>query len=217
MLRLHGHPSWPRSCTTLSCCVLAITPIRGCGEGAVAKTDAVKTEVSKRGIDFLALVKKIRKSKSRSRDLAVLRRELARDPDLWRCYGDLSTAAVGLIINDAVSALAPGDQAIFRESMKAGQQQMRAALGYESSPPLERLLVDQVCLCWLRLSCVELYYTEALRNNKPIYQCEFWERRLSATQQRFLRASAALARIRRLRLPAMQINIGNEQVNVVSE
>ena len=180
----------------------------------MAKTDAVKTEVSKRETDFLALVKKIRKSKPRSRDLTALRRKLARDPDLWRWYGDFFTVTVGLIIDDAVSAQAPGDQAVIRASMKAGQQQMRADLGYENSPPLERLLVDQVCLCWLRLSSVELYYTEALRNNKPIYQGEFWERRLSATQQRFLRASAALARIRRL--PAMQVNIANEQVNVVS-
>ena len=141
----------------LSCCVPAITPIRGFGEGTVAKIDAVKTEVSQRGTDFLTLVKKIRESKPRSRDLAALRRELARDPDLWRRFGDLSTASIGLVIDDAVSSLAPGDQAVLRESMKAGQQQMRAALGYESSPPLERLLVDQVCLCWLRLSCMELY------------------------------------------------------------
>ena len=74
----------------------------------MAKTDAVKTEVSKRRTDFPALVKKIRKSKPRSRDLAALRRELARDPDLWRRYGDFSTVAVEVIIYDAVKAATGG-------------------------------------------------------------------------------------------------------------
>jgi len=37
---------------------------------------------------------------------------------------------------------------------------------------------------------------------------------LFATQRRYLRACETLARVRRLRLPSMQINIGKKQLNV---
>ena len=40
------------------------------------------------------------------------------------------------------------------------------------------------------------------------------DRKLSAAQRRYLRACETLARVRKLRLPTLQVNIGEKQVNV---
>ena len=55
-----------------------------------------------------------------------------------------------------------------------------------------------------------------MTGNTTIVQADFWERRLSAAQRRFLRATETLARVRRLQLPAVQVNIAERQLNQVT-
>ena len=47
-------------------------------------------------------------------------------------------------------------------------------------------------------------------------EIQHWEKRLNAAQRRFLRACESLARIRKMKLPPMQINIAQQQVNQVN-
>jgi hypothetical protein len=47
-----------------------------------------------------------------------------------------------------------------------------------------------------------------------IRQAEFQQRRIDAAHRRFLSAVAALARVRKLALPSLQVNIGTNQVNM---
>lgn len=98
--------------------------------------------------------------------------------------------------------------------------QLRAELGYNEATPLERLLIDHVVTCWLRQQDTELRYTRMMTNgDTTLAQGDYWERRLSGAQRRYLRAVETLAKVRRLlRLPpVMQVNIageGGQQVNV---
>lgn len=81
---------------------------------------------------------------------------------------------------------------------------------------LERLLVQQVVLTWLKLGHTEWHHEHILVNGHMTIQvADFWERRLSAAQRRYLRACETLARVRRLGLPMLQVNIGAQQVNQV--
>jgi hypothetical protein len=43
---------------------------------------------------------------------------------------------------------------------------------------------------------------------------EFWEHRLSMAQKRYLTACETLAKIRKMAVPALQLNIGDKQINV---
>ena len=115
-------------------------------------------------------------------------------------------------LNELVDELSP--QAAVRESLKVGRQALRDELGYKQASSFERLLIDHVVLCWLRLNYVEFAYTGMKIDSMPTPRADYWERKLSTAQQRYLRASETLARIRRLRLPAMQINVADQQVNV---
>ena len=45
-------------------------------------------------------------------------------------------------------------------------------------------------------------------------QGEYWEKRLTAAQRRYLRAIETLTNVRKMNLPAIQVNIGENQVNV---
>jgi hypothetical protein len=70
-------------------------------------------------------------------------------------------------------------------------------------------------MAWLRLAYVEYQYTSITDGDQLIRRVDHWERRLNAAQRRFLRACSTLARIRKLNLPPIQVNIGQNQINQV--
>ncbi len=83
---------------------------------------------------------------------------------------------------------------------------------------LEKLLIQDAALSWLKLSLVELHYAHVMKQSITLTLGIFWEKRLSAAQRRFTRACETLARVRKLsrNTPALQFNIatsGGQQVN----
>jgi hypothetical protein len=82
---------------------------------------------------------------------------------------------------------------------------MRADLGYAESSALERLLIQQVTLCWLNLNLTEYRFTNVMKQSITLTLGMYWEKRLTA-------AHAVL-----LELPRLWFNIaanGGQQVNV---
>ncbi len=162
------------------------------------------------GLEKLAeLVHKTEKARPKSEDVQALRSYLEGHPELWRILGDVSKFAYTRLIDATV-----GDQVPLRESLMVGREAMREELGYHQASPLERLLIDQVLLCWLRLHNVELNHTAVMDQNRTLAVADHWDRKLSAAQRRYLRACETLARIRKLKLPTLQFNIGQKQLNV---
>ena len=101
---------------------------------------------------------------------------------------------------------------------EANYNGVRHELGYDQANALERILIDHVALCWLRLNYTEHRYTNLVyQKSIPVNDANYWERRLSSTQKRYLTAVEMLAKIKRLRLPAMQVNIADKQVNIAGE
>ena len=84
-------------------------------------------------------------------------------------------------------------------------------LGKPDDAELENMLVAHVALCWVRLQMAEQSYNDALKTAEGLALAE---RRLSACQQRFLRAVGMLAKVRRLAEPSLQVNIGAKQLNL---
>lgn len=106
-----------------------------------------------------------------------------------------------------------------RQCWKHRLEFMRKDLGYENASPLERLLIQQVTLCWLNLNIVEFRHSNLMQQSITLTLGMYWEKRLSAAQRRFTRACETLARVRKLSRnnPALQFNIaaiGGQQVNV---
>lgn len=161
---------------------------------------------------FLALVQRCNADKPRRRDITRLQKALRELPDLWKATGDLAHCAAQATIDKNLSA-----SPLMMESVKAGHIATRKELGYETAPPLEKMLAEHIALCWLRLQIAELKYNRATNEDNVTYErANHWDRRLAAAQRRYLHACEALARIRRMNLPVVQVNVGEKQINVAT-
>ena len=160
---------------------------------------------------LITLVARTNKAKPEREDVVALRTHLENHPGLWRLIGDLSASTYQKLVEAAA-----GGQTAVAESLHVGRDAMRGELGYQTASALERLMIDQVVLCWLRLNHTEQRYTAAFEGTVkiPIPVADYWERRLSSSQRRFQRACEGLARIRKLAFPSLQVNIANKQVNL---
>lgn len=162
-----------------------------------------------------ALIDVFRKAeggKATPAEVATLCNALETVPDLWRAYGDLDAATTKTLINGIA-----GKNAALRESLKVGHAAMCRDLGADAAPALERLLIAHVAMCWLRLQQAEYHYSKQQGESVTLALAEYRERKLTTAQHRFLRACESLARVRRLALPAVQVNIGDKQINVAGK
>jgi hypothetical protein len=79
---------------------------------------------------------------------------------------------------------------------------------------LERLLAERAAVCWLQVNRYEEQFEEA--RDLTLRQAEFQMRMIDAAQRRYLSALKTLATVRKLGLPAVQINVAKNQVNLAS-
>jgi hypothetical protein len=158
-----------------------------------------------------ALALRFTDGKHSQADVTALRRIMRDKPNQLSRAADLCAVA----FEDAIR-LADGDNALFAELVRDRREVLRGELGYEQALPAEKLLVDEVALCWLRHYQAELIYTHsAADKNRTMEQGGYWEKRVAATQRRYLRAIETLARVGKLlRSVTLQVNIANKQVNV---
>jgi hypothetical protein len=147
------------------------------------------------------------KAKPPAKDLEALKQGFDASPDLWQAASLASNAALRVIESENATPAV-------RVVMRANYKGQKRALGYAQATPLEQGLIEHVALCWIRLQNVEHSYSGIMGQEHTLTLGDYWERRLSAAQRRYLRACETLARVRRLRLPAVQVNIADKQVNI---
>jgi hypothetical protein len=122
-------------------------------------------------------------------------------------------AARDFALESAKSTMGPAIPLIWEEQA----DQARDELGFENAPMLEKMMIEHIVLCWLRLAVAELQFSAVTAHGGTLAQIEHHQRRVGAAQKRFTRASESLARVRKLARPSMQINVaaeGGQQVNV---
>ena len=175
------------------------------------KTPVVTEKHRAAAAAILDAIAKTDKEKPTKDDRAELDRILREVPAVWTVAGDvMNHTALGMI------GQFNGTYAL-KKSLNTGWEQLRQDLERPSDGPLERLLIQQIALAWLKLAYTEHTHKHYLMTGSTtIVQADFWERRLSAAQRRFLRATETLARVRRLQLPAVQVNIAERQLNQVT-
>lgn len=123
---------------------------------------------------------------------AWYQQELASDPEAWRRLGELMREATDYALKKFWLGYAT------KESVKRGAELLKAELGYEAATPLERLLIEQIVLCHVRLGMIEHLYSRQLSGSYKLEVGAHWEMRLTLAQRRFLKATTALARVRGL-------------------
>jgi hypothetical protein len=116
-------------------------------------------------------------------------------------------------------ALAGGEndkatQKVLREEIS----KVAADLAGPSPSPAERMLADVAALDWFALRTFEAWYAGALGsgNSMALVQSEHHQRRIGRAHRRLLTSLRTLATLRRLGVPAVQINVARRQVNISS-
>jgi len=125
---------------------------------------------------------------------ARARKLLSENGDIWRASYEIADAALITFIEAMRST------GLTKELYKLECKRLKQELATEKDGPLEKLLVGQVVLAWVRLSVVEQEYTCILYGTElhSIERGLYWERRLSMSRKRFDQATTSLARVRRL-------------------
>jgi hypothetical protein len=122
---------------------------------------------------------------------------------------------LGSIVEDTILQNLGGKDSLWthhitREDILALENELLS----EGRSPLERLLVRRVALCYLALHYFESLYFQTL--DRPINprQHSILLQRMHQANERYLAAVRTLAQIRKMKLPNLQVNIGEKQINV---
>lgn len=164
--------------------------------------------------EVMALIKRCNNGKVKPDDLQAIRKYLKEVDGLWKMGGDLAQMARSRIIKEA----APDNQLVV-ESIEIGLEKLKADLGYSTSPRLEKMLIEEICYCWMAHNLTSRRYAAVVTDGQTtLTQGDYWERTMTTSQKRYLRALETLARVRKM-LPPVQINIaaaGGQQVNQIT-
>ncbi|HEU5349524.1 MAG TPA: hypothetical protein VFU63_13015 [Ktedonobacterales bacterium] len=145
-----------------------------------------------------------------------LRAMLDAHPEVVRTAGDLPRDA-HLAMTRALVGSDVGSPELF--ARRAAQ--VRAELEGAHPSPLERLLCERIATCWLAVYLLDAAtITTSNGQRAPARLLDHHERMRDSAQRRYLDACVALAKVRRLLRPSVQVNIaqaGAQQLNVANE
>ena len=88
--------------------------------------------------------------------------------------------------------------------------QLRKEMAGPGATGLETLLTERIAVCQLHLDAVELEYAKAFDEDSR----QALQKRITQAHNRFVSAVKALASVKKMRLPDVQVNIGQKQINL---
>jgi len=166
--------------------------------------------------EFLEIVKRACGEKPSKADLRELKKWLDVYPELWKSVFDLAH----IIEESFIESIAGGKILVL--AMQKNTDEIRNEMGYGKAPIMEQMLIDNLVISWLEVQYCNYQLMVRMGRDEKIVLLEFWERRLSMSQRRYLSACEKLAKVRRLMSgkPTVQVNIaaqGGQQVNVAGD
>ena len=163
--------------------------------------------------EFGDLVARCYQKDPAKKDLRELEKTFKEMSQLWKAVFDLGK----VVRNRAIDNLRLPEVATL--TIRTNITEMQRELGYQDAPALERLLIDNVLNCWVRLQWCEFTYSSKMDSSMTFREGDYWTKLLNAAQRRYLRAAETLARVRKLtrNTPMLQVNIATQegqQVNI---
>jgi hypothetical protein len=114
----------------------------------------------------------------------------------------------------ALVRVAAGDNPVAKEAIVRKLDALRREVTGPRPSTLERLLADRVAIGWLVLTLAEGTYHQALERGLDPADEAVYLKRVDRAQRRYLAAIKTLAQVRKMGVPAVQLNIGQKQINV---
>jgi hypothetical protein len=154
---------------------------------------------------FVALV-----GRAQAGDESVLPhlRDALRHPEVVEVLGgDLARRVIDRLLEAAC-----GTNLAVREAIAAKMDLLRAELAGPAPSAVERLLADRVVSCWLHLHYLEVGSAGLAAAGREAG--ELHQRAVDRAHRRYLSAIKTLATVRKLAVPALQMNFARNQVNL---
>jgi hypothetical protein len=116
---------------------------------------------------------------------------------------------------DALTPKGTGTANLTRTVVERELHRLKDELAGGTTDPLEGLLIARIAAAWVALHYAEKLYAAGLATNGMAWaQIEHRARTAERMNRNFLRATEALAKVRRLRIGTVQVNIADKQINV---
>jgi hypothetical protein len=144
-----------------------------------------------------------------------LSQAMENNPELYRAIYDVCAR-----LRDNMIAHIASHGLDHQDALRAQVAVMKSGMGYGKSPELVKALIENVLACWLRLQYTETKLQDLMDRQTTFDVIRFWDDRLSAAHRRYLQACETLARVTRLTIPNVQLNVaapGAEQINVAGD
>lgn len=157
-------------------------------------------------VDHYEFLLRVNQKNPSNEDKKQLQKHLDENPELWEGAANLSNRLGESIVKNF------SDSHFMRESYKRKLAAMRDNLGWNDSSEIEKILIEQVCLNWLRHSFIETAHYEKTRASHTTEAGLYWDKILTGAQKRYLRACESLAKVRKLLAEA---NLRNAQAKAL--
>jgi hypothetical protein len=141
----------------------------------------------------LEILKANNTEKPSDEGIKALRKLFNEKPEIWKELTDLAKSVQNNILNLNFSG-----SFLSKESYTRKLAFMRDNLGWQNSSELEKILIEQVCLNWLRLNLMESVHNERTYEKHSTETGLYWDKRLNSAQRRYLKACETLAKVRKL-------------------
>ena len=116
---------------------------------------------------------------------------------------------------DVLTPKGTGTANLTRKVVERELSRLKEDLAGGSTDPLEGLLIARIAAAWVALQYADKHLADGLAAGGMAWaQIEYRARHAERMSRNFTRATEALARVRRLRLGAVQVNIADKQINV---
>ncbi|HBA92105.1 MAG: hypothetical protein A2X24_05110 [Chloroflexi bacterium GWB2_54_36] len=161
-----------------------------------------------------ALMGRIDLEKPKPQDVDEFRRILREVPELIQTIGKLSVQSRNRLIETG-----PFSNSM-REILAFDIELLAKSLEYDTSTPLEQLIIDNILSCYLRYHIYEITYHEMIgKRGTSLTVSTKWEQVLSYSQRRYHQSIELLVKMRRLGIN-VQVNIatkGGQQINLTKQ
>lgn len=157
---------------------------------------------------FYTLVKKAEKGDTKA--LAEVRKWCKQQPQLW----DTLAIKAASSTRHSLLNLLTSNNAVAYDALNYEMQGMQKELLGSFPSPLEKLLVERICSCYLQVQYAESIFAQKTGGSLSLSYGEYLQRQVDRANQRYAAAIRALAQVRRLLTPVIQVNVAEKQINL---
>jgi hypothetical protein len=171
-------------------------------------TDLVKPKMKLTDEERKRLTALTNKAQKGNRKALVEASQMLTEHRLWHVVGDM-----GRYAQDAWLDAAAGSNPLARKALEEQLRELRNELRGGGDSPLERVLIDRLVACWLQANYADWQHGTLIKKGSYSFaEGRYDQDRQDRAHRRLLQAAKTLATVRRLLAPAVQINVGQNQI-----